>query len=170
MSKVRIIGARLSSNPETAVIQHEQGINGVVNTTTNGKLFYVVDALVMKGTLPIVKSQMFWADNNGRFALSAGDYNKFNAGKEIDGGLVRFEDVPPYQVDGKTYTHVELLVFEGQENAQVVGAYIKRQQQASANTAGGGILNTNVKPTAAGETPKFQTSEAPVPEEAEIVG
>lgn len=134
MQKVTILGARLSSNPETKTVQNTQGINGIVNATVNAKQFYVVDALLMKGLTPVVKSQLVWADENGKFAVSCEDFDKYNKGKELNGQLTRFSDVPEYEVDGKKFTHVELLVMEGQDEAAIVGNFIKRQ---TGSTGGG---------------------------------
>lgn len=146
MGKVRIIGARLSSNPTTKVSDHEQGLNGQINETVNNKLFYVVDAMVLKGLTPVVKSQMVWADDNGRFAISAADYNEFNAGLTVDGKLVRFEGLTPYDVDGVMYDHAELLVLDGQSESDVINAFVKRnRQQAESLTKGNAALDTKLQ-------------------------
>jgi len=147
MSKVRILGARLSSNPQTATVQHPQGINGVVNATTNGKLFYVADAVIMKGMNPIKKSTSIWANEQSQFAFSMEEYNAYNKDTVVEGQLQRFEDVPPYTVPDsagvlRTYTHVELLVLEGENPNTVVGNWIKRQQQGN---AAAGIVNNNAQ-------------------------
>lgn len=146
MSKVRILGARLSTNPETLLQEHTQGLNGMVNKTVNDKLFYVVAAQFMVGLTPVVKSQIVWADANNKFALSIPEYNEAYSGKEVEGKLVTFNDVPAYTVEGKEFTHVTLPVFEGQSEATIVSAWIKRQQSAT-NPLG-----------AEGATPSLNTS------------
>lgn len=146
MSKVIIKNARLSSNPNTATIANAQGINGMVNVTTNGKLFYVVDAIVMDGMNPIKKSSTVWADDNGNFALSAEEYTALFGGTSTEGELMTFDDVPEYTVADskgveKKYTHVRLLVLQGEVPAKVVSAWITRnQQQAKAKKP---LVNTS---------------------------
>jgi hypothetical protein len=127
MAKVIILGARLSTNPATAKIEHPQGLNGICNVTGSGKKFYVVDATVLKGTVPVTKSTIVWADANGRFPLSVEDYNKYNQGSMEEGELVKFENLAPYKVDGKEYTNVTLLVMKGQKESDVLNDFVKRQ-------------------------------------------
>lgn len=127
MSKVRNLGARLSSNPETKVVTNAQGLNGQVNVTENGKQFYVADCLIAQGAKPIKKSVIIWADDNGRFPLSVAEYNEYMKGEVSEGRLVRFDDVTPYEVEGKTFTHVTLLVMDGESEATVISTFAKRQ-------------------------------------------
>lgn len=168
MSRIKLLGARLSSNPETEKVAHEQGVGGLVNRTTTGKLFYVVAAMVMDGMNPIVKSRNIWANDNGLFAISAADYDTFNKGQSAEGVLQRFDDVQPYQVDGKTYNHVKLLVFEDENPIDVINAWTRTQANRGTN-AGNGILNQNGAP-AAGATPGLVTSTAPIADATPAAG
>ena len=141
MAKVVIKGARLSSNPETKVVGHDQGLAGKVNSTQNGKLFYVAECIVMAGMNAVKKSATIWADDNGRFALSVDEYNKLFAGETTNGELVTFDDVPSYQVENsngemKTYTHVKLLVLDGEKDIDVLNAWAKRQANQTAQASG----------------------------------
>lgn len=127
MSKVILKGARLSNNPTTATIACAQGLNGVVNVTTNGKLFYQADALVMDGLTPIVRTTTIWANEDGKFPLSIADYNVYMKGETTEGDIVRFDDVAPYEIDGKTFTHVRLLVLKNESPVDVLNAYARRR-------------------------------------------
>lgn len=172
MSKVRLLGARLSSNPETKKVAHEQGLAGVVNVTNTGKLFYVTEALILKGMTPIVKSTMVWANDNNRFALSADDYNSLIKGEISEGELERFDDVPSYDVDGKTYTHVELLVMKGQRSVDVRDSWVKGQLNRNGAPK---TLSTSSLPEDGAATPKLGETapvvNAPaVTEPAEVTG
>lgn len=135
MSKVILKGARLSNNPKTATIANEQGVGGLVNVTINGKLFYQADAVVLNGLTPVVKTVSIWADDNGKFKLSVAEYNEMLKGEVTSGKLVRFDDIPSYDVEGKTYTHVTLLVMDTESETDVINSYMKRQANAKA-TAG----------------------------------
>lgn len=168
MNKVRILGARLSTNPDTKKVNHEQGLAGFVNATENGKLFYVVDCMVHKGIVPVRKSQLVWADDNGRFPVSVEDYNTYSRGQELQGKLVTFNDMPEYEVDGKKFTHVELLVMDGQDEATIANNWAKRQiaqNGGESGERGNGTklgLNTTgigkaVTPAAGGGTAKATT-------------
>ena len=155
MSKVRLLGARLSENPATIVISHPQGVNGLVNKTGTGKLFYVVSTMAMDGMNPVVKSRMVWANDNSIFALSGDDYNSFNKGVEVEGELQRFDDVKPYKIEDRVFTHVKLLVFKGENPIDV----IREWENSQANRATG---NGIITPPVAGATPSLATSIAPV--------
>jgi hypothetical protein len=132
MSKVILKGARLSNNPNTGTIANAQGVNGLVNVTVNDKQFYQADALVMDGLTPIIKTTSIWADENGKFPLSVAEYNEYMKGETTEGEVVRFDDVKPYEIDGKTYTHVKLLVLKSESPVDVINAYAKRQARAVA--------------------------------------
>ncbi len=73
--QVKLLGARLSSNPDTGVTTHLQGVNGSVNITGTGKKFFVIDYQYMKAGLIAKKGIMVWADDNDKFITSAADYN-----------------------------------------------------------------------------------------------
>lgn len=142
MSKVVILGSRLSNNPDTERVPNEQGVGGFVNQTVNGKLFYITDAMILKGLAPVVKSQMIWADDNGKFAISAEDYDLYNKGQVVEGKLQHFtaeDGLLPFEVadskgDMKKYDYADLLVVEGQTSAAVLKAFNARtvQNQGSA--------------------------------------
>ncbi len=122
-------------------VAHEQGVNGLVNKTSTGKLFMVLPYLTIQGGVPVSKSRTIWADANGRFATSAEEYNSYFAGSKLEGKIVRFDDIPEYEVEGKKFTHVNLLVLEGETETSVLASFLRTQAlRASAIAAN---ANTN---------------------------
>ena len=167
MAKVIIKTPRLSSNPNTKLVKHEQGVNGMVNTTTNGKLFFVVDCILLDGMNPVKKSTTIWADDDGKFAISATDYAVMFGDSVTEGELVTFDDVPEYAVENskgetKKYTYVRLLVLQGEQPAKVVSAWITRNANAASAAA---TAKTAAEAEAAGElaTSKIGAIEAVAP-------
>lgn len=128
--QVKLLGARLSTNPETKVIAHADGVNGQCNVTTNGKKFYVVDYRYMQGGLFSKKAIVMWSDDNGQFPVPASEYND-SKGLEQTATLVRFgreEGVIPYEIDGKFVDNVTLLIFEDQDTLSVFNSWKKGQE------------------------------------------
>lgn len=146
MSKVILKGARLSNNPNTKTIANEQGVNGLVNVTENGKQFYQADAMILDGLTPVVKTTTIWANEDGKFPLSVAEYNEYMKGQSTTGSLVRFDDVPVYNVEGNLFTHVKLLVLEGESESAVCAAFIKRQQATTAAPKTSGIVTKAAAP------------------------
>lgn len=168
MARVIIGTPRLSSNPNTGLIDHAQGINGKVNTTTNGKLFFVVDCILLDGMNPVRKSSTIWADDNGKFALSAEDYTAMFSRTETQGELVTFDSVPEYSVEDskgvvRKYDYVRLLVLEGEDASKVVSKWIDRSANAATAAAAKAAAETTAAATALA-TSTIGAVEAVVPE------
>lgn len=144
---VKLLGARLSTNPETQVIAHADGVKGQCNVTKNGKKFYIVDYRYMQGGLFSKKAIIMWSDDNGQFPVPASEYNE-NKGLEQTATLVRFgreEGVTPYEIDGKFVDNVTLLIFEDQDTLSVFNSWKKGQEnRINGGSNGGGheILDT----------------------------
>jgi hypothetical protein len=130
MATVILKGARLSNNPETKTIANEQGVNGLVNVTSNGKQFYQTDVTLLNGLTPVNKTHTVWADDNGKFPVSVAEYNEMYKGEKTQGKLVRFDEIPTYEVEGKEFNHVTLLVMEGESESAVIAGWIKRNERA----------------------------------------
>lgn len=132
MSEVINLGAELSSNPKTKVVAHVQGLDGRVNATETGKLFYVGKCLVINGAKPETKSVTIWANNNGQFDLSVVQYNKYMKDKVSEGRLVRFDGdngLLPYEVEGNIFDYATLLVMDGESESAMVTSFNKRQSR-----------------------------------------
>jgi len=133
LQKIRFIGARLSTNPDTAVVQHEQGVKGSVNATQTGKLFFVLDYRGTHDRKLMTKSVLVWADDNGKFDSSGDDYNSMLETGDLDfeGTVMTLnkEDhgILPYTVDGKTFDYVTMFIEnEPEAVANAVKAFNKQ--------------------------------------------
>lgn len=131
MQKIEHLGAMLSDNPKTKVVDHPQGLNGKVNEASNGNLFYVAKMLIDNGVDFIEKSQLIWANANNRFPVSAEDYTKRRKGTFAEGELITFPtaEYTIENADGKKniVTHTTLLVLAGQDKQVVFDSWSKRQ-------------------------------------------
>lgn len=157
-TKFKFVGTRLSANAnsQAVVVEHPQGVgNGVgkfVNQTSNGREFFMMDYRAVGADMkPFITSITVWANElTGKFDVSADDMEQMGRDGDLqrEGTMRKFVDgdkftgsedtikVLPYEIDGITYTHVTLPVFDGQDERDVLGAYNKttatRQERAKA--------------------------------------
>lgn len=140
LKTIRFIGARLSTNPDTKVVQHPQGVKGNVNITQKGKMFFVLDYRGVDGQRALTKSILVWADDNGRFDTSGDDYNEMLKTGDLDFEgyvmtLTKEDGILPYTVEGKTFDYVKRFIAnEPEAVANAVKEFNKQTLNRNENT------------------------------------
>ena len=123
---IQIVKLRLSSNPEATVIDTDNGVNGKLNETSDGRGYYLVEFKDPSNPFGQVRTrviaQQFDSTGNPIWKAGAPDVIKNYVGKLIPGDIVT-NDVEPYQIGDRTLTTYTCVILKGEN----VATAFKRQ-------------------------------------------
>ena len=123
---IQITAVRLSSNPNAKVIDSDNGVDGKLNETSDGRGYYLVEFKDPTNPFGQVRTrviaQQFDSVGNPVWKAGAPDIIKQYKGKLIAGDIVT-NDVEPYQIGDRTLTRYTCVILKGEN----VATAFKRQ-------------------------------------------
>ena len=119
-NSIQITAIRLSSNPEAKVIDSDNGVNGKLNETSDGRGYYLTEFKDPTNPFGQVRtrviSQQFDSTGNPIWKAGAPNIIKQYVGKVIAGDIVTM-DVEPYQIGDRTLTRYTCVILKGENVA-----------------------------------------------------
>lgn len=129
MNKVVIKSVGLSNNPESTVVESQEGFDGKLNQNKDGKLYFVVNVQDESNPFHVTKRTMVISqvEKNSKNTWGAFTPQQFKAaiGQQIEGAKVIKNNVVPYNFNGRevnTFTTIimphenEISVFFNQQH------------------------------------------------------
>ena len=124
--QIQIVQLRLSSNPNANVIDSDNGIDGKLNETSDGRGYYLTEFKDPTNPFGQVRTrviaQQFDSTGNPIWKAGAPNVIKNYVGKLIAGDIVT-KDVEPYQIGDRTLTSYTCVILKGEN----VATAFKRQ-------------------------------------------
>ena len=121
-AKLKLVSMRLSANPDATVIDAEDGINGKLNQTSDGRAYYIATFQDPSNPFSTERYRVISQQTNsaGDSIWKAGNPSliKQFIGKLIPGDIVT-KDVPAYYVGENEVTSYSCVVLKG-ENIETV--------------------------------------------------
>jgi hypothetical protein len=99
---VIVKNVRLSENPEATTMENEEGINGMVNETSDGRAYVVVELEDTTNPFKMTRRTLTYSQNNDKWPGATPKQLLDFKGKELPGAKTVTETVEPYEIGENT--------------------------------------------------------------------